>query len=750
MSREPHRTDNSHQNQSGRNKRVPRHLATILLLGVVAVLVLLIAMPSFMEKPLDESLYQGISPETFDTIRQITSGIQEKQQRWRAGITGISHLSPAEFEQMLGGHVPADLATDFELSYPGYTSETGLQITQGTVSAIDLPAKWDWRLQGKVSTAKHQGSCGSCWAFAAAGALESVLMIYDDRDINISEQQAINCNYDSYGCDGGWMTSAYRIWRDKGAFLDQDFPYTKDDSDPCQLEGYDPVTTVSGWVSVPANQEMLKRALLVSPLATGFHAYSDFQHYRDGVYEHEGSDRINHAVLLVGWDDELGAWIIKNSWGGGWGIGGFAYIAYDCCQVGRYTHRVQAPATSPVMIHHAALTDTLAADEELELEVIIASLDEPLDIQNMRVYVDTGFGYSDYLMTRLGGDLFSSTYKKTLSPYSVGTHISYYFESTGTNGISKQSPASGPAAPYSFRIMRTVCGTSFEESGDWLSGDELDTATDGSWEWGIPSPTIGVLGDFVQPDADHSDNDLYCFVTGASAGSDANDNDVDDGFTTLLSPLFDLANLDDARVLFWLWFANHWGHYPWEDPFTVEASNDNGINWTPLLYTQMGDSKWQRISIDLEEYLPLTETVRLRFTVTDSIHDSLVEAAIDDFSIITSTPLDTGVDDDDIPDPLDPAPGTSTQLSFTLGPNPTSGGTEIRLNLPQADNVRIDLFDAAGRRVRTICNEKLSAGEHNIHWDGNDERGQSAPSGRYWTRLYSRGRQINRSLIVIR
>jgi len=68
--------------------------------------------------------------------------------------------------------------------------------------------------------------------------------------------------------------------------------------------------------------------------------YSDFNYYKGGCYEHSSADEVNHAVLIVGYDDNMcngqGAWIVKNSWGTGWGVSGYFYIKYGSVRIGSY------------------------------------------------------------------------------------------------------------------------------------------------------------------------------------------------------------------------------------------------------------------------------------------------------------------------------------------------------------------------------------------------------------------------------
>ncbi len=70
-----------------------------------------------------------------------------------------------------------------------------------------VPAKWDWRALGKVTPIKNQGSCGSCWAYAAVAALESKALITGTKfSGDLSEQQMVSGD-EGLGCATGWAAS---------------------------------------------------------------------------------------------------------------------------------------------------------------------------------------------------------------------------------------------------------------------------------------------------------------------------------------------------------------------------------------------------------------------------------------------------------------------------------------------------------------------------------------------------------------
>jgi hypothetical protein len=81
---------------------------------------------------------------------------------------------------------------------------------------------------------------------------------------------------------------------------------------------------------------IMKEALLGSPLLVRMTVWEDFHSYLSGVYEPIDPDpetaRAFHALLLVGYSDERGAWLARNSWGAGWGIDGYLWLAYGASE----------------------------------------------------------------------------------------------------------------------------------------------------------------------------------------------------------------------------------------------------------------------------------------------------------------------------------------------------------------------------------------------------------------------------------
>jgi hypothetical protein len=208
---------------------------------------------------------------------------------------------------------------------------------------LALPASYDARDEGIVTPAKNQGSCGSCWAFATVGAMEShLLKALGVGPENLSEQQQVSCNTANFGCDGGYST-AVRYWEappqpDKGALDESVSPYSASDTTACyEPSGEQMPYRITNFHTLPADTLSFKTSLIEDgPSYWRYTVYSDFYtfwgSYNPGaVYINAGGTyEGGHAVLLIGWDDAKGAFLVKNSWGTGGPNGdGTFWIAYD-------------------------------------------------------------------------------------------------------------------------------------------------------------------------------------------------------------------------------------------------------------------------------------------------------------------------------------------------------------------------------------------------------------------------------------
>jgi len=289
--------------------------------------------------------------------------------------------------------------------------------------------------------------------------------------------------------------------------------------------------------------------------------------------------------------------------------------------------------------------------------------------------------------------------------------------------------------------------TEAEDPGDpdWQLGVPGDGASSGLWVRADPVGT-DYSGLNVQPENDHTEAPgVACFVTGnANPGDSAGTEDVDDGCTTLQTPVFDLSEVDRAVVKYWCWYGE--GGLSVDDDFVVEVSN-NGTTWVELDRITSNANSWQQVSVELNALaggtFELTDQITIRFLACDLNSGGLVEAAIDDFMIETfSGGVVSAVED--TPDAAHPV------ILRQNHPNPFNPTTTIVFALPQATEAELAVYTIDGRRVTTLVNEPLTAGQHQVSWNGCDSDGRKVASGAYFYRLTTGDNQLVKRMVLIK
>jgi len=196
----------------------------------------------------------------------------------------------------------------------------------------------DWRTKGVVTPVKNQGSCGSCWAFGTTGAVESHWALSSGALMSLSEQQLVDCAgaFGNMGCNGGLPSQAFEYIKYVGGIeKGDDYRYTGRDGS-CKFQVGRVAAKVTGEVNITegAETDLFDAVTNAGPVAIAFQVVSDFQSYRSGVYDStrckKGPLDVNHAVLVVGYNTDASSgkpyWIVKNSWGTSFGIGGYFYM----------------------------------------------------------------------------------------------------------------------------------------------------------------------------------------------------------------------------------------------------------------------------------------------------------------------------------------------------------------------------------------------------------------------------------------
>jgi C1A family cysteine protease len=254
-------------------------------------------------------------------ISEIQRAIKAQGFSWTAGENDITRMPDAERKVMLGGIL---LPTNIPSSPPPETAPW-----------MNLPSAFSWGDKDGhnwMTPIRQQGYCGSCWAFAAAGAFEAKQKIrLNDYSISpdISEQTMVSCW--NWGCGQAYIDSVLFKFKNLGVPDEACFPYLSDDGmvRPCAnrcadwktrsyyIDSYDSYSNSNRDTMINA---MKTEIMTGGPIIVPMIAYADFQTYNGGIYQHAFIDvNPDHVVVLYGWDDVDSCWLGKNSWGTGWG-----------------------------------------------------------------------------------------------------------------------------------------------------------------------------------------------------------------------------------------------------------------------------------------------------------------------------------------------------------------------------------------------------------------------------------------------
>lgn len=238
----------------------------------------------------------------------------------------------------------------------------------------ELPASFDLREQGKMSSVKDQNPDNTCWAFAALSAAESnLLMDGAAAEPDLSELQFVHFfynkptdplggtrgdknviiqnNQDALSNGGNLYTTALTAMEWMGLVDESLMPYTDRDSGTAWADNlaYNQNSTVIRnveWMST-MDRTILKRYLMEKGAGVISYWYSSrYYNSETHAYYNPNSTAVGasgHAVTIAGWDDNYsrenfkeayrpasdGAWLVKNSWGTGSDDEGYFWMSYE-------------------------------------------------------------------------------------------------------------------------------------------------------------------------------------------------------------------------------------------------------------------------------------------------------------------------------------------------------------------------------------------------------------------------------------
>ena len=281
---------------------------------------------------------------------------------------------------------------------PPSTLYYGKKQSAGSPKSFD--SYYDLRDHGLVTPVKPQSNNG-CWAYASIGSVESRWLKLGLGTWDLSENNLKYCHGfvpDRSYWGNHWMSTAY-FSRRSGPLAEADDPYPGGTSIPGDCPtGKTPLAYIDAAYYLPNDMDVIKQSVLdYGAIYTMMYISSSFLNTSDYTYFYNGSPRVNHAVDIVGWDDNkstaggTGAWICKNSYGPNWGLNGYFYISYN---------------DSSVLDYNAVWTTRLEMDENT----------------NILGYDELGHYYSITYGTETGAALLKYTASEKMRIEKLGTY----------------------------------------------------------------------------------------------------------------------------------------------------------------------------------------------------------------------------------------------------------------------------------------------------------------------------------------
>ena len=309
-----------------------------------------------------------------DKVNLINKKLRENGKSWVAGPTEVGEMSYSEKKALFG---QSTFPAGFEYYAGGVISagDPAESIQLKSAAASQYTSDWDWRNRhGRnwITPVTNQSTCGSCWAFAAAGTTEAMVNLFFNQmlHLNLSEQELLSCT--SGTCSGGYPSTALNYIAANGIVDEKTFPYANSKVG-CENKGSTPseLIKIGGKVDFGSGEytktdDNLKKMLIhMGPISGGLLDWSHamvlvgYKVVKEGdKFYYRAPDKSRSWITVGPGDPLIGktVWIFKNSWGTSFGDQGYVYVETAISNMG-WTHAIKPQVTSLVKPYKVVCED---------------------------------------------------------------------------------------------------------------------------------------------------------------------------------------------------------------------------------------------------------------------------------------------------------------------------------------------------------------------------------------------------------
>lgn len=290
-------------------------------------------------------------------VEKHTNQITFPIDSYLANVNGKSKEIVSPFTQIEDEYYVSlnDLSNYLDYTYTWNIQENIASAIDTSGSTTIIPTKYDLREKERVSEVRNQGSYGTCWSFAALEALESSLLPEESYQFSV-DHMTLNNGFNLSQEDGGEYTMAMAYlaaW--KGPVYEADDPYGDGETNTelLPVKHVQEMQIIDGKDYVKIKEAVFKYGGVQTSIYNGLRssqASSPYYNKETDAYCYIGTEKPNHDVVIIGWDDSYpkenfsvdlegdGAFICQNSWGKDFGRDGVFYISYYDTNIG--THNV--------------------------------------------------------------------------------------------------------------------------------------------------------------------------------------------------------------------------------------------------------------------------------------------------------------------------------------------------------------------------------------------------------------------------